>query len=101
MALFKLDRLRRFQWRNMTTQELIELKNWLALRRAVIADPPLAEYGFIFPEEPDGVFTAEGAAYWAIGIIWQDRPWLLVFGTLALVGKILLESWNLTRVWIG
>lgn len=96
----RFDAIKRFRWRSMTAQEVEELHDWLCLRRDVLSNPENYE-GAAMPEAPNGVHTAEGAAYWAIAILWQDTPWLLVLGTVALVGKLLLAVWNITRTLTG
>lgn len=93
----KLDQFREFQWRSMTSEEASDLADWLELRKQVIKLSPDELDGFIMPEAPFGIKTAEGAAQWALIVFWQDSPVLLVLGITSLVGRIALELWNFSQ----
>lgn len=96
----RFDTIKRFRWRSMTEQEVTELREWLALRRYVLANPG-EDPSFVMPEVPAGVHTAEGAVHWAVAVLWQDSPWLLIVGSIALCGRLALAVWNIARTLTG
>lgn len=96
----RFDTIKQFRWRSMTEQEVTELREWLALRRYALSNPEV-DPSFVMPEAPSGVHTVEGAVHWAVAVLWQDSPWLLILGSVALLGRFALAVWNITRTLTG
>lgn len=79
----------------MNNEETAELLEAIELRRKAIKESPESVHEI--DDAMSGIRSIEGAFYWSIVTLWQDRPWLVSIGGTAIVTLIIAKAWSIAQ----
>lgn len=80
----------RSKFRSLTDEEVATLRALLHERSRV---PP--DQRQFFEHHDAAEETLSGALYWSIGVLWQDKPALLLAGSAAIIAQLVLLAWKM------
>lgn len=78
----------------MSREEHDELLQTVRYRKDMKAQEPEAVHEIPLPA---ALHTIEGAVHWAAITLWQDRPWLVALGLIAITAKVTEKGWAIIK----